>query len=321
MIRILTESDITSLLTLDALHDVIADSIIAQYTGTVERPHRPHLDVGTGLEANTPLGTGLVMPAYIHGSKYFVTKLVGFYARNRDRELPTINAVIVLMDARTGLPVGILDGTVITNARTGCIGGLAANRLTDGPLTVGVIGAGAQARWQLRAIATCCPVEAALIYAPSDSRHRCAADLQSAGIPASAVDSSRAAVEDADVVVTATTSRQPVFPPDVIRDNAVVIAIGAFSPEMQELDSAVVNRAEQIFADVPAAVADTGDIQQSTRTESDLRDLGALLIEDVEPEDGLIIVESVGSAVFDAAAAEYLFTLSVDASRGTEVDF
>ena len=325
MLTVLSETDVREVLELDTLVDVVAETLIRQAAGTVERPDRPQFPVGTGLDGDEPLGTGLVMPAYCHGDSFFATKLVSVNEANPERGLPTIHAQVVLTDARTGRPEAFLAGTTLTNARTGCIGGAAVRYLAPGASTLGVLGAGAQARWQTRAIDAVTDLDTVHIYSPSDSRETCASDLREHGIAASAVDSPREAVEDADVVVTATTSTDPVFPADALADGALVVAVGAYTPEMQEVEAAVLDEAETVFADVPDEVATIGDVQASALDSDDLVPLGEALEDGYtrsRPESTLV-VESVGSATLDAAAAQALYRASTaeDTETGTSVSF
>jgi alanine dehydrogenase len=329
MVRILPESAVERVVDLDSLLPVVADALVKQSRGEVERPERPHFPIGAGLDGDEPLGTGIAMPAYIHGEEQFATKLVSLNEGNEERGLPTLHAQIVLTDARTGQPEAFMAATTITNARTGCIGGLAVRELAPDAMTVGVLGAGAQARWQTRAIATVGDLQSVRIYSPSDSREHCALDLQQHAIPAEAVDSPRDAVEGADVVVTATTSSEPVFPADALQDGALVVAIGAYTAEMQEVEAAVYERAGRVFADVPAEVAETGDLLATDLNESDLLPLGDLLaagdgdrsgersVSGEAFDDDPVVVKSVGSATLDAAAGAAIYEAAEGA--GTDV--
>jgi len=315
MVRVLSESDVRDALALDALLDAVEEALVKQTHGAVERPERPHFPVGEGLDGDSATGTGLVMPAYVHGDPAFATKLVSVNEGNADRGLPTIHAQIVLTDARTGIPRAFMSGTTITNARTGCIGGVAVRALAPSASTLGVLGAGAQARWQTRAIAAVAPLESVRIYSPSSSRETCAAELRDEGVPATPVSSAREAVADADVVVTATTSTEPVFPAAALSPGALVVAIGAFTAEMQELEAAVLEEAEAVFADVPEEVAEIGDLRESSLSLSALRPLGAALESGYERESptSTLVVESVGSAVLDAVAAQLVLETAGDA--------
>lgn len=325
MVRILDATQVASLLDISELLSVIESALVKQGRGEVVRPERPHFPVGEGLDPERPneaLGTGLTMPAYIHGTDYYATKLVGFFEENSMRDLPTINAQIVVNEANTGLPVAVMDGTHITGMRTGCIGGLAARELANEPVDLGVIGAGTQARLQTRAIAAATNLDRVRIYSRSDSRAACANELDDE-LDASVepVDSARMAVEGVNVVVTATTAEAPVFDGDWLDAGTLVIAVGAFSPEMQELDPKAFDRASQVFADVPEEVADTGDVIAADLTDEAIGSLADVLEGTTgrDHEDEIIIVESVGSAVFDAATAAHVVGLAETGDVGTMV--
>lgn len=319
---VLSDADVAALIDLSDLLPVIEDAFRAQGRGDVERPERPHFPVGTGLADDEPLGTGLVMPAYVHGAERYVTKLADVHEDNPP-ERPTVHAQIAVTDARTGEPVAYMDGVRVTSARTGCIGGLAARELAvDDPVTLGVLGAGTQARWQTRAIDAAIEVAEARIYSPSDSRETCAADLRDWGIDARGVDSARTAVRDASVVVTATTAREPVFPADALSEGALVIAVGAFTAETRELAPAVFDRAARVFADVPEEVATIGDLAGTGLGTADLIPLSDVFEGRAgrETADEVLVVESVGTAVLDAAAADHLYRCARERERGTEFD-
>jgi len=160
------------------------------------------------------------------------------------------------------------------------------------------------------------------VHSHSASREACAADLREEGVPARAVDSPRAAVEGADTVVTATTATEPVFRPDPLAPDALVVAVGAYTGETQELDPAVLERATDVVADVPGAVAETGDLLATDLDAGDLLSFGAVLGDGTAAEvagaDG-VVVESVGSAVLDAAAGAFVYDRAVEAGVGTDV--
>ncbi|XVH31145.1 ornithine cyclodeaminase family protein [Haloferacaceae archaeon DSL9] len=317
--RILSESDVAAVLDLESLLPTLADAFVKQYRGEVVRPERPHFPVGAGIEGPEPLGTGLTMPAYIEGADYFATKLASVHPGNVDRDLPTVNATVALTDARTGLPAAYMAGTRITSARTGCIGGLAARELAIDPVRIGVIGAGTQARWQVRAIGAAREVDAVRIYSPSDSRERCAADLREDGFDASAVATPEAAVSDATIVVTATTSTEPTFDGSLLDPGTLVVAVGAYTGSMRELDSTTVDRADRLIADVPEEAAETGDFP--AHGADAFTPLGAVLAGDEGRQTNaeIVVVSSVGSAVLDAATAAFVYDAAVEADRGTDV--
>jgi alanine dehydrogenase len=304
---------------------VVERALVAQGRGAVERPERPHFPVGVDPDGDDPpAGTALTMPAAVHGADTFATKLASVHEGNAERDLPTVNAQIALTDAATGRPLAYLHGTRITNARTGCIGGLAARDLATSPVRLGVLGAGTQARWQTRAIAAAADLDAVRVYSPSDSREACAADLRAElGVDATAVDAPRAAVEDATVVVTTTTATGPVFPGDALQSGTLVVAIGAYTPEMRELDAATFDRAARVFADTPTEVAEIGDLRATDLSAADLVPLASVFEGTAgrEPDDEIVVVESVGTAVLDAATAAHVYEQAERRDAGTVVPF
>jgi alanine dehydrogenase len=326
MVHVLSDDDVAAVLDLEALLPVVAEAFRRQGEGAVERPERPHFPVGVGLDEDAPAeptGTGLTMPAYVHGADHYATKLVGVHEGNADRGLPTVNAQIALTEAATGLPAAYMAGTRVTSARTGCIGGLAARELGTGPVSLGVLGAGTQARWQARAVAAATDLRTVRVYSPSDSRERCAADLDAdLDADVTAAESPVAAVEGSNVVVTATTATEPVFPGEALAPGAVVVAVGAYTAETQELDPTTFDRAATAFADVPAEVAETGDALAAEMDAEAFVPFADALSGDVGRgnDHEILVVASVGTAVLDAAAAAHLYQRAREAGVGTRVD-
>lgn len=316
--RILSETDVESLIDLESMLPVVENALIAQEADAVVRPERPHYPIGAGLDGPDALGMGLTMPAYIEGSPYVVTKLATVHEDNPVRGLPTVNATVAVGDARNGVPLAYMAGNGVTNVRTGCIGGVTAAAFTDGEIDLGVIGAGTQARWQTRAIDAATAVGSVRIFSPSDSKYACAAELNDHGIDTSAVETPAAALSGSDVVVTATTSSEPVFAGDDLEAGTLVIAVGAFDERMQELDRRTIERADALYADVPEEAIETGDIpdDHADRVQS----LGTALEHPPSRNDGsIVVVKSVGSAVLDAAAAGELFETAERNDVGTIV--
>ncbi|MFB6152859.1 MAG: ornithine cyclodeaminase family protein, partial [Halodesulfurarchaeum sp.] len=336
--RLLSGEAVRDLVDLGDMLSVIDDAFERQRRGAVERPDRPHFPVGIDLSRSTdtpapeaenreggdndPAGTALVMPAYIHGEEHYATKLVSVHDANPSRGLSTVNAQIAVNDAETGLPRAFMDGTYITAARTSCIGGLTARELAAEPVTLAIIGAGMQGRWQARAIATAVSVEEIRVWdVDPETAAEAVAELDGELDAAVRIaDSATDAVRSASMIVTATTSTQPVFDGEDLRPGATVVGIGAYTPEMQELDETTVSRAARVFADVPEEVAEIGDIREAGLSVGDLHPFADLLYGGVgrETDEEVIVVESVGSAVMDAAAAQHVYQRAVEADAGLE---
>ncbi len=275
-------------------------------------------------------GTLLTMPGRIGGAATALVKLISVVPANAAAGRPAIQGVAVVFDARTGEPAALLDGAALTVVRTAAVSAAAVRRLTaPGARVLALLGSGAQAAWQARAIAAVRPVEQILVWSPrSSSRERLAAELArldgAAGtMRVRAVDDPAKATREAGIVCCATTASTAFLhaamlpaPPSPV----LVVAIGAFRPDMAEAAPSVFARAGRVYVDDRAAVLhEGGDVLAALAT-------GALTAEGVVPvgsimnggrsgrehddvpgvEDGTVVFKSVGSAAEDAAVAAAL---------------
>jgi alanine dehydrogenase len=194
------------------------------------------------------------MPAYIDGSAGM--KWVSAYPNNREYNLPSVLATIILCDSKTSYPLAIMDGTYITNMRTGAAGGIAVKYLARKDSSViGLIGAGIQARAQLRAISEVLPgIEEVKVFDQSEDASRRYAERMGAELNISIcpVETVEAATET-DIVVTTTPSRKPIVKKQHIRPGTHINAIGADANGKQELASDLLASAKVIVDDIEQA--------------------------------------------------------------------
>lgn len=293
---------------------------IADLLDAVEGAYR---DVAGGrdrspLRSHVTIDAGdlLLMPGVRSGGAGATVKLVTVIPDNAARGLPTIHALLVWIDAATGAPLALMEGATVTAMRTGAASGV-ATRLLARPeaATLGVIGAGGQAEWQVRAVLAARPITRVLVHArSSEARARFAEAIADAtGVDVEAVASAEAAVRDADVVCCATTSSEPVFDADWLRPGTHVNGIGAFRLGMVELPPELFERAAVVAVDSrAAAMAEAGDvvsaIERGLLTESELVELGTIRGGWADDRDAGAITafKSVGLAIQDVAAAELI---------------
>ena len=123
------------------------------------------------------------------------------------------------------------------------------------------------------------------------------------------------------MVVTATTSETPVFDGEDLETGTLVVALGAYTAEMQEVDVTTVERAARVFGDVPEEVAETGDMRAAGVDADAIAPFADVVTGDegrTSPDD-VLLVDGVGSAVLDAAAAAHVYERAVEAGVGREV--
>jgi ornithine cyclodeaminase/alanine dehydrogenase-like protein (mu-crystallin family) len=208
-----------------------------------EAPMRTHVE--------TRAGTLLLMPAF--GEAGVGVKLVTLTPSNPDRRLPFIHAVYVLFEAVGQSPVALLDGAALTALRTAAVSGLATRHLAS---RLAIFGAGVQARSHLRAMLAVRPIEDVVVV--SRTRERAEALVKEAGVDArvGAPDD----VGDRDLVCTCTTSATPVFDGSLLAPGTHVNAVGAYRPDLRELDTETIERARVVVETREAAMEEAGDL-------------------------------------------------------------
>ena len=229
-------------------------------------------------------------------------KVVTIAPNNPIHGLPRIQAAYLLFDRETLALRAVLDGTALTTLRTPAVSVAAVSqRLPDRPLRAAVIGAGPQATGHVSTLAAVRPLESAtyLVRDPS----RTPLDAITLGSP-----QADEALESADVVVCATSARSPVFDSALLRDDAVVVAVGSHEPDARELDAPLLGRATVVVEDIATALREAGDvvlaIAESMLTAADLVPMRDVLTGDVAlPTDRPLVFKSVGMSWQDLVVA------------------
>lgn len=268
------------------------------------------------LRTHVPVEGGdlLLMPGVRAGGAGTSVKLVTITPGNLQRGLPTLHAIVVWIDGTSGAPIALLDGSTLTAMRTGAASGVATRLLARPDAeTLGIIGAGGQAEWQVRAVAAARPIRRVLVHARTPAAREAFAERMSAetGLDVVAVADARTAVAEADVVCCATTSSTPVFDADWVRPGTHVNGIGAFRLDMVELPPELFGRASLVAVDSrDAAAAEAGDVMAAVGAgllaAGDLVEIGSVDAgwSATRDDQAITAFKSVGLAIQDVAAAE-----------------
>src|SRR5260221_6490552 len=200
---------------------------------------RANVPVRLSLPINKE-GLALTMPASLAGASAYSVKVVSVAPANPAAGLPLVSATVLLIDASTGELLALIDGTALTALRTGAAGGVAARALSRPTAArAALFGAGAQARTQLPALAAVPPIREVPVVA-RERAHAAAFEEWAAGQPelhgiAVHPSSAAEALAGADLVVTATSSRTPVFAGAALPAGVHATAVGSYTPQMREL--------------------------------------------------------------------------------------
>ncbi|EMA47564.1 ornithine cyclodeaminase family protein [Halococcus saccharolyticus] len=324
-----TEPDETLFLTSEECAGLAtpAEYVAAVREGYRQRGHGAPAAPRTTLRNDDPPGmlTGYTAILPETGAMGGYTYAAGFGDHDAHFMLP-------LFDADSGAPLALLDGASLNPFKTGAAGAVGIDALArEDATTLAVIGSGAQARGQLRAAATVREFDTVNVYSPTaDHRESFAATMNERLDPAvAAVASSAAAVEDADVIITATNSPEPVFDGDLLETGAHVTAMGQYHPEKHELDATTIERATYVPDLRERVTQDAGSfihaVEEGVVSEDAIHaELGEVVADEApgrETDDEITVFDSGGTGIETVAAAHLLYEAAREKGLGTPIEF
>jgi ornithine cyclodeaminase/alanine dehydrogenase-like protein (mu-crystallin family) len=289
----LNEDQVRGVLSYDELIPAIRHALMDLSAGRVVQPVRTVMSVASHG------GWFAVMPAVYGG--VMGAKMVTFYPGNSALGIHTHMAMIQLFRSDTGEPLAVMDGRLITEMRTAAVSAVAVDELARPDAKVlGILGSGVQARSHVRALARVRRFEEIRVWSRSEENARRFAEEVGARVT-----SAEEAVRGADVVLTLTSSPVPILQGKWLKNDAVVCAVGAATPERRELDDEAV-RGAVVVESREAATREAGDILLAKAQVS--AEIGELLNGAALDRKGRAVVfKSVGTAIEDIAAAKLVF--------------
>lgn len=316
---VISEQDIEKCVEPIDFISAIEKAYIIQDKASTNIPNRMHLD----NEENTLL----VMPGFIES--VFGTKLVSLFPKNANDNKPVLNGVMVLNDARTGEPLAMINGNKLTAMRTGAVGATAVKYLAPFNVqTLGIIGAGIQAYHQALIVSITRPFRKLIICDKNLSKAEVLKDgLENKleNIEITVTNNSNQLVLASDVIITATSSNNPVFDINTNQlDNKTFIGIGSYKPDMQEIPLSLFEKTDKVYVDTLHAKKECGDIkiplEKGLLKESDIVPFSSLLTSgELLNEAPIRIFKSVGMSLFDLTVAELIYRNAKEKGLGQEV--
>jgi alanine dehydrogenase len=322
---VLSEKEVRRLTDIEELIEAMEKAHVQFSTGKAVMPVRQVVPLA---EIKGRLTT---MPAYLSEDKALGMKVVTFFQDNAGKNLPAILATVHLYSAETGQLEAIMDGTYITAIRTACASA-AATKVLANPETpvLGILGAGVQAASHIRALCQVRAVRVVRVYSPSGkSAEKLREELEPVmRIKIEPVKSAEDAVRGADLLVTATTAKEPILNAGWLKPGLHINAVGSHRPDLREIDAATM-RAAKLFVDSRDAImAECGDvllaIKDGAITENHASvEIGAVLA-GKKPgrtsSEEITLYKSVGIAVQDVAAARLVHRKALQEKVGVEVE-
>jgi ornithine cyclodeaminase len=317
----LSEQDILKAASINEVLSAIETSMRLYEQKAFHMPQRLHVD----YEENTLL----LMPCFIKDS--FGTKLVTLFPDNPKKHIPVLNGIMVLNDAQTGVPLALLNGPALTALRTAAVAAVSIRHLAqDKNESLGIIGAGVQGFYQAYVACEGVNFKNVFIFDLYPEKISALVEQLSKVVPnvkchqATCVEE---LLENSQVVITATTSFEPVLPDkEELLTGKHFVGIGSYKPNMREFPHALFNLLKNVFIDTEHAVQESGDIivplQNKWLKQEQIMTLGRFLIENESPDEvkgDTTLFKSVGMALFDVCASKLIYEKAIQKGLGQEI--
>jgi ornithine cyclodeaminase/alanine dehydrogenase-like protein (mu-crystallin family) len=256
----------------------------------------------------------LIMPVYSADEKKYGVKIVSLNQDNPANNLPFIHAIMILLDAESGIPLAIFDAENLTAIRTGAASGLATELLSNvSSSVVAIFGAGIQARYQLRAICEVRNVKKILLFDNDKSKGLSFKDEMEneLGIIIE-ICMDQNVLNKAQIICSATTSSDPVFSDSFILDGTHINAIGSYKPHKREIPSATIARSKIYVDSKEVCLKEAGDliIPKNEGIGLEVTELGEVLQNKKSGRSSnkeITFFKSVGNAAQDLICAIHIF--------------
>lgn len=321
---ILSRKDVECLIDLKKSINAVESAFKAYGLKRIEMPSKVYLDISRYK------GDFRAMPAYIEPINAAALKWVNVHTGNAKYKLPTVMAVLILSDPKTGFPLSIMDGTVLTSVRTAAAGALAAKYLAKKEsANIGLVGCGEQAKTQLEGLRRLFKIRQVKVWGHKiDLSRRFVRSMKIHNEQINSVQSVKECVMDADIIVTTTPSRKPLVKLNWLKPGVHINAIGADAQGKIELDPLILKEGKVVIDDWLQA-SHSGEINVAlSKKIITKRDIYGLLAEIViKKKEGRVnnkeitVFDSTGLAIQDVAVAKLIYQSAVKKNKGRWVKF
>ena len=326
---ILTREDIKKVFTMKDAIEADKEALRIYSAGKSVVPLRVNIDIPKEQ------GQSLFMPAYVEELDATGIKIVSVFPKNIEKGKPSVPAKMILLDGKTGEVTAIMDGTYLTQLRTGAVQGAATDILSRKDAKIAVLfGTGGQAATQLEAMICVRDLEEVRVFDINNERAKefveeMKKELSQYNTKIVAVEEAAEAIKDADIITAVTTSRRPVFDGSLVKKGAHVNGVGAYTPEMQELDETIVKNADKVYFDTEEGVlAEAGDfiipMEKGIVSKEDFKgELGQVILGEIsgrEDDEEITLFKTVGVAVLDVVTAYNIYNKAIENNIGQNVE-
>lgn len=326
-ITILTESELRKCV---ELNDEAIEAVEGGFTALAEG--RATIPPIVRVDVHEHNGEVDIKTAYLQGLDYFAIKIASGFFDNRLLGLPTGSGMMVLMNAKIGVPQAVLlDNGYLTDLRTGAAGAIASKYLApEKPVSVGVIGSGMQARYQMRALKLVRDFEVLNVYGvDEDGVKEYAAEIGPAlGVEVVICNTPERLVRSSNIVVTSTPSKEPIVKAEWLHSGLHITCMGSDSEDKQEIEAGVMSQVDRLVCDKKSQCFRLGELHHALEAgiineDDEIFELGDLTSGKVagrSNQDEITLCDLTGVGVQDTAIALLAFEKAQQSGFGFQVD-
>lgn len=276
-------------------------------------------------------GQSLYMPGYAADADALGVKIVSVYPHNIEKNIPSVPSTMVLIDPETGQVNALIDGTFLTQMRTGAVAGAATDILARKDAEIFTIfGTGGQAEEQVAAVLDVRDIKKVYVCDLNEERSVDFAQRMQERFNVEFVvaPSMEQAVKEADIITAVTTTTRPLFPMEFVKKGAHINGIGSYTPQMQEIGADVIMEADKVYCDtLDGVIHEAGDfivpINEGLFTQDIiLGELGQVINGEVQGRHNdkeITVFKSTGSAVMDVVNARRIYENAIDSNKAESI--
>jgi ornithine cyclodeaminase/alanine dehydrogenase-like protein (mu-crystallin family) len=324
-VLMINQTEVRQLLPMAECVDVMAEALKTLARGDAILPLRPILWLPERVGA---LG---MMPAYLGDIQAMGLKVITVFPGNLGTQYDSHMGAVLLFETQHGQLLAIMDASEITAIRTAAVSGVATRLLArEDAQTLAILGSGVQARSHLAAMLVARKIKQVRVWSrdPASAQRFAEREAQRHGIPVETAATVQAAVDGADIICTTTSSPQPILNGDWLTPGTHINAVGSSVPHTRELDTAAMAKSRLFVDRRESTLNEAGDFLMPKRegviTDSHiLGEIGEILLGKVEGRrspDDITLFKSLGLAIEDVAAANYIYKKAMAAGVGIAVE-
>ncbi|MBZ2174039.1 ornithine cyclodeaminase family protein [Schnuerera sp. xch1] len=330
-IVVLNQNDMKRVFSMEEAIQADKDALELYSLGKSVIPLRVNIDVPKHE------GQSLYMPGYVANANALGVKIISVYPKNIEKGLVGVPATMVLKNSETGEVCSLMDGTCLTQIRTGAVSGAAMDLLARKDSKVfALFGTGGQAKTQLEAILTVRPIEIVKVFdinmerAENFASRMTEAFGEKFDVKIITAKSSAEAIEDADIITSVTTTKTPAFDGRLVKRGCHINGVGSYTPEMHELDEYIITHADKVYVDTRDGVLnESGDliipinkgIYSGDKITGELGEVIAGKAPGRANDDEITIFKTTGSAVLDLVTAQRIYESAIEKGIGSIIEF